>query len=438
MGRTGTKAAAWSVAAVLLVASSAACGGEAGEGSAPASTSPPSSPESTPSTDLPTSSSPARADGILTIGTLLPDTGPGDLIGLAGINAVTVGISSINEGDGVLGQPVQLVTATEGTSVNDARAGIQKLLASNVDAIIGPGSSLVTLEVLDELMDAGVLVCSPTATALALNDYPNRGLFFRTVPSDSLAGQAIAVVALNTGVDSYAVVYLDDQFGRPFARAAMSRLDGQEVDDLYEVPFPADATPEELAEIASAVAGRSSRTILLIADSENGWAMLQALAAVYESDPDPPFTFVNDALRSPPDPEIVIDLPAEFRAAIVGVSPVVPPDVRFEPPGAYATNALDCLNLIALAALEAATDEPAEIAEEMIDVSIVGTVCNSFTQCLNIVEQDRNINYQGPNSIDFSERNDPRSGRIGTFTFDVTGLDIPSVGALVTEQAEDE
>ena len=54
----------------------------------------------------------------------------------------------------------------------------------------------------------------------------------------------------------------------------------------------------------------------------------------------------------------------------------------------------------------------------MIDVSIVGTVCNSFTQCLNIVEQDRNINYQGPNSIDFSERNDPRSGRVGTFTFD--------------------
>jgi branched-chain amino acid transport system substrate-binding protein len=383
---------------------------------------------------VPASSIPARADGILTIGTLLPDTGPGNLIGLAGINAVTVGVNSINGAGGVLGQQVQLVTASEGTTVNDARAGIEKLLASNVDAIIGPASSLIALEVLDELMDAGVLVCSPTATALALNDYPNRDLFFRTVPSDSLTGQAMAIVALNTGVDSYAVVYLDDQFGRPFARAAMSRLDGPEVTDLYERPFPPDATPEELADIATAVAERSSRTILLIADSTHGWAMLQALAAVYESDP--PFIFVNDALRTPPNPEVVIDLPAEFRAAIQGVAPVVPPDERFEPAGAYATNALDCLNLIALAAVQANSDDPVEIANEMLDVSLVGTVCNSFEPCLLIVDQDRNINYQGPNSIDFSDRHDPARGRIGTFMFDATGLDVPAPGALVTEQVE--
>jgi branched-chain amino acid transport system substrate-binding protein len=231
-------------------------------------------------------------------------------------------------------------------------------------------------------------------------------------------------------------VYLDDQFGRPFARAAMSRLDGPEVADLFEAPFPSDATPEEMAAIATAVAERSSRTVLLIADSERGWAMLQALAAVYESDP--PYIFVNDALRTPPNREVVVDLPPEFRAEIQGVSPVVPPDERFEPPGAYATNALDCLNLIALAAVQAGTDDPAEIADEMIDVSIVGTVCNAFEQCLGIVEQDRNINYQGPNSFDFSDRHDPARGRIGTFFFDSTGLDIPSVGALVTEQDEEE
>ena len=92
--------------------------------------------------------------------------------------------------------------------------------------------------------------------------------------------------------------------------------------------------------------------------------------------------------------------------------PVVPP----EPPGAYATNSLDCLNLIALAAVEAGTDDPAAIAEEMIDVSVVGSLCNSFAACRDIAEQDRNFNYQGANSIDFSERGDPARGRIGTFS----------------------
>ena len=52
----------------------------------------------------------------------------------------------------------------------------------------------------------------------------------------------------------------------------------------------------------------------------------------------------------------------------------------------YTTNALDCLNLIALAAVQAGTDDPVEIADEMIDVSIVGRGCNSFEQCLGIVE----------------------------------------------------
>ena len=94
----------------------------------------------------------------------------------------------------MLGQPVQLVNASEGTTIDEARAGIDQLLDNNVDAIIGPASSLVALEVLDELMAAGVVVCSPTATALALNDYPDRDLFFRTVPSDSLSAQAMAVV----------------------------------------------------------------------------------------------------------------------------------------------------------------------------------------------------------------------------------------------------
>ena len=135
--------------------------------------------------------------------------------------------------------PCSWSTPSEGTTIDEARAGIDKLLVdSNVDAVIGPASSLVALEVLDELMAAGVVVCSPTATALSLNDYPDRDLFFRTVPSDSLSAQAMAVYAGNTGVDSYAVVYLDDQFGRPFAQQTIepARRTGGRRDPRAAVP----------------------------------------------------------------------------------------------------------------------------------------------------------------------------------------------------------
>ena len=427
------------LATVLLLAVSSAGGhGRAGGAAAPSSatTEPSGSDEVTDSTDVATSAAAGReSDGVLTIGTLLPVTGPGNEIGLAGLNAVNVGIREINDDGGVLGQPVRLVNADEGTTIADARAGINKLVVdNNVDAVIGPASSHVALEVLDELMAPGVVVCSPTTTALSLNDYPDRDLFFRTVPSDSLSAQAMAVYAGNTGVDTYAVVYLDDQFGRPFAQQMTNRLTAPEVAEILERPFPADATPEELAEFATRLAESGPRTIVLIADAERGWAMLQALATVFPVDP--PFILVNDALRSPPSTEIVADLPEEFRNAIVGLSPTVPPVVPPEPPGAYATNSLDCLNLIALAAVEAGTDDPAAIAEEMLNVSVVGSLCNSFRQCRGIAEQDRNINYQGANAIDFSERGDPARGRISSFSFDVTGLAIAGAPATITEVTE--
>jgi branched-chain amino acid transport system substrate-binding protein len=443
MGPTGRRAATVSVTATLLIASTAACGGDSDDGgaaNAPATSGPSASPTAAEpaSTEVTTSSPPGRnVDGVLTIGTLLPVTGAGNQIGIAGINAVNIGIREINNAGGVLGQPVQQVNASEGTTADEARAGKDTLLAGNVDAVIGPASSLVALEVLDELMAAGVLVCSPTATALALNDYPDRDLFFRTVPSDSLTAQAMAAMALNTGVDSYAVVYLDDQFGRPFAQQAIGRLTGPEAPELRERPFSSDATPEELAQIATELAELAPRTILLIADSAHGWPMLQAMSDVFPTDP--PFIFINDAMRAPPSTDVVVDLPPEFRERIQGVSPVVPPLLPpdgTELPGAYATNTLDCVNLIALATVRAGTDDPTAIAAEMIDASVAGTLCNSFAVCLAIAEEDRNFNYQGPNAIDFSTRGDPARGRIGMFRFDASGLDVPDAPATITELAE--
>jgi branched-chain amino acid transport system substrate-binding protein len=417
---------------LVLLAVTAACSDDTGDhADAGATTQSSTSPEST---DVSESTLPAsRADGVLTIGTLLPVTGPGNQIGIAAINAVNVGIREINEEGGVLDQNVQWINAGEGETIADAEAGIEQLLDGGVDAIIGPASSRVALDTLDELMAAGVLVCSPTATALALNDYPNRGLFFRTVPSDSLTAQAMAAVALNTGVDSFAVVYLDDQFGRPFAQQTIQRLEGPEVAELHQLPFPSDATPEQLAELATELAELAPRTIVLIADSQHGWPMLQALSSVFATDP--PFIIINDAMRAPPSTDLVTSLPAEVRDQIQGLSPVTPPRPS-EPPGVYATNALDCLNLIALAAIEAGTDDPAAIADEMVNATVVGTLCNSVAECRRIAEENRNFNYQGANSIDFSSRGDPARGRIGIFRFDATGLDVPLAEISITEVLE--
>ena len=169
-----------------------------------------------------TTSSPARSDdGVLVLGVLLPTTGPGaTLFGEGMIDAVELATDEINAAGGVNGADVELIDADEGATAASAAIGFDSLITGGVDAIIGPASSIVALSDLDAPVSAGVVTCSPTATALALDDYPDNGLFFRTVPSDSLQMVAMARVAERTGSTSIAIGYLDDSYGRGLAAGA--------------------------------------------------------------------------------------------------------------------------------------------------------------------------------------------------------------------------
>ena len=142
------------------------------------------------------------------------------------IDAANIAVDRINDAGGVLGRNVRVVEQDEGLGDGTAAASIAALIEStpSVDAVIGPSSSLVALSQLDTLVAAGIPSCSPTATALALDDFPDERLFFRTVPSDSLQAVAAADLAERTGVQDVAVVYIDDAYGRPFAAAVEDAL----------------------------------------------------------------------------------------------------------------------------------------------------------------------------------------------------------------------
>ena len=89
-----------------------------------------------------------------------------------------------------------------------------------------------------------MLACSPTASALALDDFPDDGLFFRTVPSDSMQAAAIVQVAEQTGVPSVIVVYVDDALRTPALRRGERGLAASSLDVDDRIGFPSgDADP---------------------------------------------------------------------------------------------------------------------------------------------------------------------------------------------------
>jgi branched-chain amino acid transport system substrate-binding protein len=371
-----------------------------------------------------TTTSPARDDdGILVLGVLLPTTGPGaTLFGEGMINAVELARDEINDAGGVLGTDVELIGADEGATAASAAIGYDSLITRGVDAIIGPASSIVALSDLDAAVSAGVMSCSPTATALALDDYPDNGLFFRTVPSDSLQMVALARIAERTGSTSIAIGYLDDSYGRGLAQALGAAVGVRGLSVLAQIAFSGD--DEQLADEAAALLADSPGVVAILGDAGDGTRFLASVAQASSGD-DPPIIVVNDALRDAQSQQVIQGLGRTVREQIRGVSPLAINSNALALTDLYAANAYDCVNLIALAAMQADSDSPASIAAQMASVSAGGSQCRSFADCSDPLGRGLQIDYEGPSgNTDLSPRTgDPSRARFEEFQFDVDGRD---------------
>ena len=362
-------------------------------------------------------------DGQLVIGALLPLTDT--LLGEPMAAAVQTAVDRINAAGGVLGQRVRLVVTDEGSSTATATASIQTLLDSDVDAIIGPASSLVALSTLDELVAAGKVVCSPTASALALDDFPDSDLFFRTVPSDSLQARAIGAAADQTGAQRVTIVYVDDSYGRPFANAVEASLANEAIAVVGRIAFAAD--DDDLSDEAALLADSDTQVLILLANGEDGTRFLEAL----DDDDTSRLSkiVVNDALRNPAAPQRIQGLDDELREKIIGLAPQADSgdvDAPFDPPGLFAANAFDCANLIALAAVRADSDASRDIARQIAQVSVSGSACETFAECAETFQSELQIDYNGPTGVTdlLIRTGDPSRATFDRFTFDESGRDV--------------
>lgn len=365
-----------------------------------------------------TTEPPRQADGTLSIGVLAPQAGEGAAIGQSLTEAVTATVDRINALGGVNGVPVELDLYTEGESPTAPAEAVAELDDDGVDAVVGPASSLVALETLDDLLSAGILTCSPTATALALDGYPDADLFFRTAPSDSLQAQGIATLAARTGATTAAIAYLDDAYGRPLAEATASALRRSELTVEQEVPY--SATDEDLSEQARQVVDAMAEVIVVIGDADHGLRMLSALgSAIVQGAVDPvPEIIVNGAMRTS-SPQLVQMLAPSVREHVQGLS--VSAISEGGPQGLFATMAVDCVNLIALAAVVAESDDPRQMAAYVSELSRSGQPCTDFESCVAFL--DRNVDYQP--QLDIGPAGDPTSAQFEVFAFDETGADVP-------------
>lgn len=330
-------------------------------------------------------------DGQLVLGVYLPQTGPGASLGEPMIAAVREAVADVNAAGGVLGDEVGLLVLDEGSP-----SGPAALLAEGVDAIIGPASSRNALTQLASIVrpDTGVVTCSPTATATALDAFPDNGLFFRTAPSDSLQMVAIARRAERTGLPSIAIGYLDDPYGRNLRDALIEEIEQRRRQEVVaQVAFGADQ--EDLREIVAELLADEPGMVIVLGDADDGGRLLSALDAAGADGISQ--VFVNDAIRTA---STIQQLSPELRDRIRGVAPRAVADDETE--GFFTAHAVDCVNVIALATAEAGSDHPSAIAQWMAPVSGGGRSCTSFEACMTL-KREEGENFQ----IDYNGRSGP-------------------------------
>ena len=366
-------------------------------------------------------------DGTLTIGVLTPQGSANADIGQAIGNGVTLAVSNINAAGGYGGKSIVLVNADEGVAGVGIDPAISTLLDQNVDAIIGPASSLNALAGLGEIVNAGVVACSPTASASLLDDFPDHNLFFRTIPSDTLQAAAIAEAVDRTGASKATIAYIDDDYGQAFADhvGAFLRQKGIQQND----PVPYSSNNQSIRAAAGKIASTSAGVVVLIGDATSGPVMLGAIDQA--SGTTRPVYVINDAMRRPT--ASAEPMSGSLALRVTGISPVAystdqqflhqlgPDPINSSP---YAANAFDCVNLIALAALAANSTQPAMIAAEIPAVSDSGTPCTSFADCRKDIEAGSNINYDGPGgTLAIGTNGDLSSAWFELFGFDEAGRD---------------
>ncbi len=358
--------------------------------------------------------------GALSIGTLLPQTGALAFLGPPEIAGVDLAIKEINEAGGVNGEDVTVLHRDSGdTTTNLATQSTTELLNEGVAAVVGPASSGVAKTVINQITGAGVIQFSPANTTPDFTDWDDDGFYWRTAPSDVLQGQVLGNFMVSQGASNVGMIVLNDAYGTGLAANIRETVEGaggtivaesmfNEGDSQFtsQVDEVVGADPDAIAVITfdqakSIVPLLTSRGI-----SADQLYFVDGNVADYSEDFDP--GTLEGAYGTQPGSFAADDF--KERLAEVDDSLTV---------WNYAGESYDATVLLALAAAQAGSTDPAAIRDELQAVSRDGEKCTEVAECFELIEAGTDIDYDGISGpVTMSENGDVTEATMGIYKFD--------------------
>jgi branched-chain amino acid transport system substrate-binding protein len=358
-------------------------------------------------------------DTPLKIGSLLPTTGSLAFLGPPEIAGVDLGIKEVNDAGGVLGKPVEVIHRDSGDTKTDiATQSTTALLGQGVSAIIGAASSGVSKTVINQITGAGVIQFSPANTSPDFTTWDDKGLYWRTAPSDVLQGKVLGNYMATCGAQTVGMIVLNDAYGTGLAKnvkAAFEAAGGVVVaEELFN-----EGDSQFSSQVDKVIAAKPDAIALITFDQAKSIVPLMTGKGVK-----PTQMFLVDGNTS--------DYSKDFQAGTLkGAQGTIPGTFAKEDfkkkllavdPAlkdySYAGESYDAVNLIALAAEAAKSTKGTEVAAKLKAVSESGEKCNDFPSCVTLLRQGKDIDYDGQSGpVTFSDAGDPTEAYIGIYEY---------------------
>ena len=150
------------------------------------------------------------------VGILLGFTGPIESLTPDMASGAELAFNEASNSGELLGGSKITILRADSTCVDSAAAtaAAEDLLSQGMTAMMGADCSGVTGAVATNVaVPNGFVMISPSATSPGLTDLEDKGMFFRTAPSDARGGQVLADITNDKGIKSVAITYVNSDYG---------------------------------------------------------------------------------------------------------------------------------------------------------------------------------------------------------------------------------
>lgn len=359
----------------------------------------------------------------LKIGTILPQTGSLATLGPPEFAGVAAAEADINKASAGIKVSVENKDSGD-TTTNIATQSATAELADGVSAIIGAASSSVSLSFIDQVTKAGVVQISPANTSPTFSTYADDGYYFRTAPSDVLQGRVLGQKVLKDGATNVSILYQNDSYGQGLNDNVKKALVAGGASVGEDVAFDPAATSFS-SEVSSVLS--TNPDALVVISFEQIKAIVPELKKnnfdfkkFYGSDGnygviDSTYTDVDIAGAQFTNPGV--NASKAYQAKLQAI--VKKQGNKALNVFSYAPESYDATVLLALAALQGGATDGATIKANLQKVSEGGTKCTTFDACAKLINDKKDINYDGLSGpITFDKNGDPSQAYISIFKYE--------------------